>query len=81
VVEQEGWSAERLKPLLAGIAELIPWLKQWHNDIDPEFNERMGDFFEGFLRAQLQQYALTPEDLTRWTPPATGRTHGRRPRG
>ncbi len=77
VVEQEGWSPERLRPLLADIAEMIPWLKQWHNDIDPEFNERMGDFFEGFLRAQLQQYALTHEDLKRWTPPATGRAPGR----
>jgi hypothetical protein len=76
VVEQEAWSPERLKPLLAGIAELLPWLKQWHNDIDPEFNERMGDFFEGFLRAQLQQYGLTHEDLKRWTPPATGRARG-----
>ena len=34
VVEQEGWQAERLRPLLAGLAELLPWLKQWHNDID-----------------------------------------------
>jgi hypothetical protein len=76
VVEQEAWSPERLKPLLAGIAELLPWLKQWHNDIDPEFNERMGDFFEGFLHGQLQQYGLTHEDLQRWTPPATGRARG-----
>ena len=30
--ENEGWSPERLKPLLTGIQELVPWLKQWHND-------------------------------------------------
>ena len=29
-------AAERLKPLLAGLLELVPWLRQWHNDIDPE---------------------------------------------
>jgi hypothetical protein len=73
VVEQEGWSVERLKPLLAGLAELIPWLKQWHNDLDPEFHERMGDFFETFLQGQLQLYSLTRDDLRGWTPPALGR--------
>jgi Domain of unknown function (DUF7008) len=49
MVEQEGWQAERLKPLLAGLVELLPWLKQWHNDIDPTFNQRMGDCFGTFL--------------------------------
>jgi Domain of unknown function (DUF7008) len=73
VMEQDGWSVERLKPLLAGLAELIPWLKQWHNDLDPEFHERMGDFFETFLQGQLQLYSLTREDLRDWTPPALGR--------
>jgi hypothetical protein len=27
----------RLVPLLACLIELLPWLKQWHNDVDPEF--------------------------------------------
>jgi len=78
LMEQEGWVVERLTPLLAGIAELIPWLKQWHNDIDSDYHERMGDFFEIFLHGQLQQCGLTREDLKRWQPSATGRAHGRR---
>jgi hypothetical protein len=49
---------ERLKPLLAGVVEVIPWLKQWHNDLDPEFQERMGDFFETFLQGQLAALRL-----------------------
>jgi hypothetical protein len=73
VTEQEGWSVERLKPLLSGLAEIIPWLKQWHNDLDPEFQERMGDFFETFMQGQLQRYGLTREDLRGWTPLALGR--------
>ena len=77
LVEQEGWVVERLTPLLAGIAELIPWLKQWHNDIDPDYHERMGDFFEIFLHGQLQQCGLTREDLKHWTPPTRNRTRGR----
>jgi hypothetical protein len=78
LVEQEGWAVERLTPLLAGLAELLPWLKQWHNDIDPDYHERMGDFFAIFLQGQLQQCGLTHDDLKRWQPPATGRGRGRR---
>ena len=80
MVEQEGWQAERLRPLLAGLAELLPWLKQWHNDIDPTFNERMGDFFETFLRSELQKHGLTREDLVAWEPPVTATRRGRRRR-
>ena len=78
VVAQEGWSAERLTPLLAGLAELVPWLKQWHNAIDPDYHERMGDFFETFLQGQLQQHGLTHEDLEHWQPLAARHTRGRR---
>ena len=78
IIDREGWPPERLHPALAGLAELIPWIKQWHNDIDPEFNQRMGDFFELFLQGQLQQYGLTHEDLRRWTPPTTSRARRRR---
>ena len=80
VLGHEGWSAERPQPLLAGLAERMPWLKQWHNAIDPDYNERMGDFFALFLQDQIQQHGLTREDLQRWQPPATGRTHRRRKR-
>src|SRR5271157_5189178 len=40
----------RLVPLLACLIELLPWLKQWHNEVDPEFGVPMGDYFEGFLQ-------------------------------
>ncbi|MBC7619509.1 MAG: BREX-2 system adenine-specific DNA-methyltransferase PglX, partial [Candidatus Saccharibacteria bacterium] len=40
--DNEGWPPERLQPLLAGLLELVPWLEQWHNDVDPVFGERMG---------------------------------------
>lgn len=80
VVEHEGWPVERLKPLLLGLAELLPWLAQWHNDIDPVYHERMGDFFALFVQGQLQQHGLTRDDLDSWQPPATSRRRGRRQR-
>ena len=46
-----GHDDPRLVPLQACLIELLPWLKQWHNEIDPEFGVPMGDYFEGFMGA------------------------------
>ncbi|MFN9808699.1 MAG: DUF7008 domain-containing protein [Deltaproteobacteria bacterium] len=35
--KREGWTKERLAPMLEGLRELLPWLKQWHNDPSEEF--------------------------------------------
>jgi hypothetical protein len=76
--EQEGWDADRLKPLLVALDELVPWLKQWHNEIDPEYGERLGDYYEGFLLEELRQLDISRDDLTAWEPPAATRGGGRR---
>ncbi|MCT2580894.1 BREX-2 system adenine-specific DNA-methyltransferase PglX [Mesorhizobium sp. P16.1] len=77
--DSDGWSAERLKPLLAGLMELVPWLRQWHNNIDTETGLRMGDFFLGYIEEQTRELGLTLDDLPGWTPPASVRRgRGRR---
>jgi hypothetical protein len=68
--ESEGWLPERLKPLLAGIQELVPWLKQWHNDYNAEHATRMGDYFESFVVDEARALGFTLADLSAWTPPA-----------
>ncbi len=77
--EQDGWDAERLTPMLVALDELIPWLKQWHNAFDPEFGERLGDYYEGFLLEELRRLELSRDELSAWEPAATAR--GRRSRG
>jgi hypothetical protein len=74
----EGWPAARLQPLLAGLQELVPWLQQWHNQVDPHFGERMGDYYAGFLADEARAHGYTLTDLSNWQPPATPR--GRRTR-
>ncbi len=65
----EGWTAERLTPMLAGVLELIPWVKQWHNEPSAEFNDlRMGEYFEQFLDGECRQHGLTHDDLRAWRP-------------
>ncbi len=73
--ELDAWDGERLMPLLAGLAELLPWVAQWHADADPEFGVRPAEAYGGFLDEQLLQLGLTRADLTRWEPkpPARGR--------
>ena len=59
--DNRGWSVERLKPLLAGLADLIPWLKQWHNSPDPNLGMGLGDYFAGFLEEQCRTLGITVE--------------------
>jgi hypothetical protein len=75
---QDGWEGERLLPLLAGLAELEPWLHQWHAAPDPEYGGSPADYFTAFLSQRLAAAARTREDLAAWRPPAPRR--GRRTR-
>jgi len=74
---EESWPTERLIPMLAGLHELIAWVKQWHNDPNPDFNDlRMGDYFADFLAGELRYHSLTEADLLAWRPPKTSRRAG-----
>lgn len=76
--EGEGWEADRLMPMLVALDELIPWLKQWHNEVDPEFGERMGDYYEGFLLEELRSLEILRGDLLSWQPPVVPAKRGGR---
>ena len=69
--ENEGWQAERLNPLIAGIAELVPWIKQWHNDPDPSHGQRMGDYMDSFVDEEAKALGATRAALLAWQPPVT----------
>ena len=78
--EQEGWTAERLTPLLAALLELLPWVRQYHNAPDPEFDTGMGDYFEGFIDEEARALSLTHEAVRAWAPPAGRARRGNRRR-
>lgn len=75
--DNEGWPAERLQPLLAGIQELVPWLKQWHNDLNPTYGARMGDYYESFVVEEARAQGFTADALRAWKPAVTTARRGR----
>ena len=74
----DGWDTPKLIPLLAGLHELQPWVRQWHNQIDPEWGASIADTIDDELTARMAELHLTTTDLTTWRPPAP--TRGRRAR-
>lgn len=74
----EGWEPARLQPLLASLLELVPWLEQWHNELDPVFGERMGDYYRGFVTEEARALGFTLDDLRAWKPAATTVKRGRK---
>lgn len=76
--DNEGWPHERLQPLLAGLLQLIPWLEQWHNEVDPVYGERMGAYYKGFVAEEARALGVTLDDLRAWKPVVVAATRGRR---
>ncbi|GAA3673757.1 hypothetical protein FB459_2837 [Yimella lutea] len=75
----EGAPDEKLVPLVAGLAELQPWVAQWHNEVDPTFGINMADFFAEQLRERSARLGKTIEEIRAWRPsPAT---RGRKRKG
>ncbi len=62
----EGWTDDRLLPLLAGVLELLPWLLQWHNALDPQYGMGLGDFFRSFAEEEARRMGKTLDEVRAW---------------
>ncbi len=71
--EAEGWSADRLLPLVAGLDEVQPWVEQWHADVDPEYGVSMAVFCKEQLTMRAAQVGRTREELRQWRPKPSAR--------
>jgi hypothetical protein len=76
--EKDGWAEDRVVPLVAGLAELQPWVEQWHAEVDPAFGVSLAAFCREQLTARAAQVGKTLAELAAWRPVAP--TRGRRPR-
>ncbi|MET9913809.1 BREX-2 system adenine-specific DNA-methyltransferase PglX [Streptomyces sp. NPDC006476] len=66
--EQSGWDTERLTPLLAGLHEVMPWVRQWHGEYDAEWESVPAEDCDAFLDEQLGKHRLSAADLKAWRP-------------
>jgi hypothetical protein len=67
--KREGWDAKRLTPILAGLDQLLPWIHQWHPEIDPEFGDTAGQSYQALLENDAHELGLTLDDIRNWQPP------------
>ncbi|MEV4711546.1 BREX-2 system adenine-specific DNA-methyltransferase PglX [Micromonospora sp. NPDC049374] len=74
--QEDGWATDRLLPLVAGLREILPWVRQWHGEFDAEWGASPADIYAGFLAETTNRLHLTDEALTSWRPPKT--TRGRK---
>ena len=65
----DGAEDEQLIPILAGLHELVPWVKQWHSEIDPTFGVSLGDFSAQELEQRRARLGVSYDDLEAWRPP------------
>jgi len=71
--ESEGTALAELVPLVAGIAEVLPWVKQWHSGIDPVFNIDLADYLTAQLAEKSAAVGVPITDLADWRPTQTTR--------
>ncbi len=71
--EGEAPPPERLMPLLAGLDQLVPWLKHWHNEPDAASGQRLGDYFQGFIEEEARRLGKTLAEIRDSVPPTAAR--------
>jgi hypothetical protein len=76
--EKDGWDDDRLVPLVAGLAELQPWVDQWHGEVDASYGVSLAAFCQEQLAARAAQVGKTLDELAAWRPVPV--TRGRRAR-
>ncbi len=79
--ELGGSEDPRLVPLLAGIAELIPWVRQWHPSFLADYGSAPADFFEQFVKDEAALLRKTVAEVRDWTPPAKAKKTAKKASG
>jgi len=79
--ELGGSEDPRLVPLLAGIAELIPWVRQWHPDFLADYGSAPADFFDQFVKDEAALLRTTVAEVREWTPPAKAKKAAKKATG
>jgi len=52
----------------------LPWVRQWHGEVDPAFGMSPADAYASYLEDQMLRCHVSVSDLAKWRPPASGRS-------
>ena len=75
--ENEGWPDDRLVPLVAGLAELQPWIDQWHTEVNPTYGVALSAFCGELLTEHAGRLSKTLDELKAWRPEPARRSRRR----
>lgn len=71
--ESEGTPLEELVPVVAGIAEVLPWVKQWHSGADPHLGVDLAEYLTAQLNEKSSSVSVPVAELKNWRPVAAPR--------
>jgi len=54
----DGWGTDKVTPLIRGLAEVMPWVRQWHNVDDQGYGQTPAEALDGYLAAQRERHGL-----------------------
>ncbi|NME80340.1 BREX-2 system adenine-specific DNA-methyltransferase PglX [Rhodococcus sp. 105337] len=74
--ESEGTPLTALVPVVAGIAEVLPWVKQWHAGVDPNLGVDLAEYLTAQLAEKSAAVGVPVQDLPAWRPEK--KTRGRK---
>lgn len=68
--EKDGWPKDdpRFVPLLAGLQEAMPWVHQWYDEFDAEWDGNPAEEFQSALNLGRTERHLSEADLRAWRP-------------
>ncbi|MGP6174059.1 BREX-2 system adenine-specific DNA-methyltransferase PglX [Corynebacterium sp. A21] len=75
--DSEDASPEQLASILSGLQEQLPWILQWHNELDPHTGLKLGDYLSGQLNNAANAIGIPVEDLDTYIPATTRGRKGR----
>ncbi|MFD5237330.1 BREX-2 system adenine-specific DNA-methyltransferase PglX [Streptomyces tendae] len=76
-VRSDAWGAERLVPLLAGLHEVMPWVRQWYSAYDDEWEGSPAEDLEAEFQRYLRTHGVSEAQMRAWRP--VRKTRGRKP--
>jgi hypothetical protein len=74
LLEQAEGEPDKQLPLLAGMAELLPWVRQWHED-DDRYGTPLGPMWAEHIEGERVRLGLSRDQLQSWAPPKKARSN------